>query len=100
MAVSCPGYCPPTSNTHCRRAVLAAAAPLGGVPVRCVVLLGRPPLRIGGLGMDLDPLASHANEAAPVPVLDLSPARGGGGPRQRRRSICPHSRARPCTSCP
>ena len=98
--MSCLGYCPPTSNTHCRRAIPAAAAPLGDVPVRRAALLGRPPLRLGGLAVDLAPFASHADEAAPVPVLDLPPARGGGGPCWRRQSVCPRGRARPCTSCP
>ena len=71
----CLGYCPPTSNTHCRRAVPAAVAPLGGVPVRRAALLGHPPLHLGGLVVDLAPLASHADKAAPVPVHDLPPAR-------------------------
>ena len=82
--MSCLGYCPPTSNTHCRRAVPAAAAPLGNVPVRRGALLGRLPLRLGGLAVDLAPFASHADKAAPVPVLDLPPARGGGGPRTQQ----------------
>ena len=79
--MSCLGYCPPTSHTHCRRAIPAAAAPLGDVPVRRAALLAPPPLRLGGLAVDLAPLASHANEATPVLVHDLLPAHWGDGPR-------------------